>query len=550
MSFRPRPDSKESVYEQSTEPTREMQNAALLVDHVSKRFGGVKALTDIHLEFGKGEIVGLVGSNGAGKSTLLNIIWGVFPPDSGRLYIDGQEVRKITPEKAHHLGISIIFQHRRLMPHMSIAENIFIDKMPKRAGMIDYRKLHGDATALLEMLELDIDSRRMVAELTAEEKQLVEIVKACSRDPKILLMDEPTTTLRQHEVETLFGVMRNLKSQGCSVVFISHRLKEVMDVCDRIAVIRDGYNVIDGSKEEFTAESIVECMSGQRGNIATTARRWEGAVPPSGDRYRGRNTNDASPVLLRVRDLAMPNVHNVSFALHQGEILGLAGLGGSGIDDTFDVLFGLQKAQAGVIELGGETVKLRNPRQAIRRGIGFVPEDRQLCGEFLELAVRDNICIPKGQQCPAFSLIKRKDETLAAEDFVDNLAIKTDSVQTPIKNLSGGNQQKAVIAKWLHANSRVLLLSEPTAGIDVAAKAEVVRFIKSIAAEGRGILYTSSYISELMDVADRIIVLYRGQVSREFRRDEFDHKKIYLAINGIRESADDGGQQQPSCGGE
>ncbi|MBL7044288.1 MAG: sugar ABC transporter ATP-binding protein [Pirellulaceae bacterium] len=505
-----------------------MENAALLVDRVSKHFGGVRALTDIHLEFGKGEIVGLVGSNGAGKSTLLNVIWGAFAPDSGSLFVDGEEVRRITPEKAHNRGISIIFQHRRLMPYMTIAENIFIDKMPKKAGMIDYRKMHKDAMELLEMLDLDIDSRRLVAELTAEEKQLVEIVKACSRAPKILLMDEPTTALRQHEVETLFGIMRNLKAKGCSVVFISHRLKEVMEICDRIAIIRDGRNVIDGPKKQFTAESIVDYMSG-KGHQPD--RKKQGAASADTTSTRAPQSGE----LLSVRDLGMPNVHGVSFAIHQGEVLGLAGLGGSGIDDVFDALFGVQKIRAGQIEIDGEKTKFRNPRQAIGHGIGFVPEDRQLYGEFLELTVRDNICIPKGQRSLAFSTIKRKDETLASEGYVHSLAIKTESVQTPIKNLSGGNQQKAVIAKWLHADSRVVLLSEPTAGIDVAAKAEVNQFIKEIASEGKGILYTSSYISELMEVADRIIVIYRGELFREFSRDEYNHNSIYLAINGIDE---------------
>jgi len=503
-----------------------MANAALLVDHVSKHFGGVKALTDVHLEFGKGEIVGLVGSNGAGKSTLLNIIWGAFAPDSGSLFVDGEEVRRITPEKAHGRGISIIFQHRRLMPYMTIAENIFIDKMPKKAGMIDYRKMHKDATELLDMLDLDIDSRRLVAELTAEEKQLVEIVKACSRDPKILLMDEPTTALRQHEVETLFGIMRNLRAKGCSVVFISHRLKEVMEICDRIAIIRDGRNVIEGPRKQFTAESIVDYMSGK-------PHQPDHKKLDAVSKDTASTQSQQSDVLLSVRELGMTNVHGVSFSLRQGEILGFAGLGGSGIDDIFNVLFGLQKAQTGEIQIDGEKTRIKNPRQAIAHGIGYVPEDRQLCGEFLDLTVGDNICIPKGQRSFLFSCIKRRDETVASETYVDRLSIKTPTVQVPIKTLSGGNQQKAVIAKWLHADSRILLMSEPTAGIDVAAKAEVNQFIKEIASEGKGILYTSSYISELMEVADRILVIYKGRVFKEFPRDAYDHNRIYLAINGI-----------------
>lgn len=505
-----------------------MTAPALLVDHVSKRFGGVKALTDVHLEFGKGEIVGLVGSNGAGKSTLLNVIWGAFAPDSGSLFVDGEEVRRITPEKAHDRGISIIFQHRRLLPYMSIAENIFIDKMPKQAGMIDYRRMHRNASELLDMLDLDIDSRRQVAELSSEEKQLVEIVKACSRAPKILLMDEPTTALRQHEVERLFDIMRNLKTKGCSVVFISHRLKEVMEVCDRIAILRDGRNVIEGPTQAFTADSIVDHMSGRRQSLDGKKQ-----VAVSGDCTRTRASQSGE--LLSVKDLGVSNVHGASFTLHKGEILGFAGLGGSGINDIFAALFGLQRVQSGDIQIHGQQTRLKNPRQAVAHGIGFVPEDRQLCGEFLGLTVRDNICIPQGQTRPLFSRIRREDERLAAETFVDRLSIKTESVHIPIRNLSGGNQQKAVIAKWLHADAHILLMSEPTAGIDVAAKAEVNQFIKEIASKGKGILYTSSYISELMEVADRIIVIYQGRIFKEFTRDEYEHNRIYLAINGIEQ---------------
>lgn len=502
-----------------------MENSALIIDHVTKHFGGVKALTDIHLEFNQGEIVGLMGSNGAGKSTLLNVIWGVFPPDAGQIFVGGREIKKITPEKARDLGISIIFQHRRLMPYMTIAENIFIEQMPTKWGRIDYRKLHNDAAQLLEMLELKLDTHRLVIELTAEEKQLVEIVKACSRNPKILLMDEPTTALRQHEVQTLFGIMRNLRSKGCCVVFISHRLKEVLEVCDRISVIRDGRNVIAGPTDQFTADSIVEHMCG--------VKRQPVSVESGASRTSSIGRQQTAETLLEVKNLTLREVKGVSFNLRKGEILGLAGLGGSGIDDIYGNLFGLQKSVSGDVEIDGRKANLGNPRQAIALGIGLVPEDRQLNGEFLELSVQDNICIPRAQQCPAFSGVRRQVEEVAAEKYVAELSIKTESVLTPIKNLSGGNQQKAIIAKWLEVGSRIILMSEPTAGIDVAAKSEVNKFIQKIAAEGKAILYTSSYITELMDVADRIIVIYRGRIFKEFSRAEFDHNKVYLAMNGI-----------------
>lgn len=507
-----------------------MNDSALKISHVSKHFGGVKALTDINLEFKKGKIYGLIGSNGAGKSTLLNVIWGTFAPDSGEVFVNGQKVSRITPEKAQSLGISIIFQHRRLMPYMTVAENIFIDKMPLKSGVIDYKKMTKDAAELLEMLALDIDCQTLVVDLSAEEKQLVEIVKACARKPKILLMDEPTTALRQSEVDRLFELMKTLKKQGCSVVFISHRLKEVIEICDKISIIRDGRNVIEGEKEEFTADSIVDYMSG-----ITEEEKEKLSQAMESPEFNSANRVKESEVLLSAKKLSVARVNEVDFNLHKGEILGFAGLGGSGIDDIFNNLFGLQKANSGEIQIDGKLVKLKKPRHAIKNGIGFVPEDRQLCGEFLQMSLQDNICIPKGQSRALFSKIKKKYEVASSKNYIKKLSIKTQSDQTLIGDLSGGNQQKVIFAKWLHIQSRIIVMSEPTAGIDVAAKNEVIRFIKEIACEGKGILYTSSYITELMEVADRIIIVYKGQIFKEFKRGDYDHNKIYLAINGIED---------------
>lgn len=504
-----------------------MKESALTIKNVSKHFSGVKALTDINFDFKKGTIYGLIGSNGAGKSTLLNIIWGAFAPDGGEIHVNGKKIDRISPEKAQKLGISIIFQHRRLMPYMTVAENIFIDKMPRKKGMIDYKKMNADATELLEMLDLDIDCKKQVVELSAEEKQLVEIVKACARKPKILLMDEPTTALRQHEVDRLFDIMKNLKANGCSVVFISHRLKEVMEICDELSIIRDGRNIIHGNKEDFTPDSIVDYMSGIK------ASDKKGGLNQS-DEYVSSVNEEAT--LLEAKNLRINTVSDVDFNLHQGEILGFAGLGGSGIDDIFDSVFGMKKLEAGQIHIDGKKVAIKSPRHAIKKGIGLVPEDRQLCGEFLQMTIQDNICIPKGQKSGLFTTIKAKSEKQASKSYIKELAIKTPSDQTIIGDLSGGNQQKAIFAKWLHIKSRIIVMSEPTAGIDIAAKQEVIRFIKEMATEGKGILYTSSYITELMEVADRIIVVYKGEIFKEFVRGQYDHNKIYLAINGIDES--------------
>ncbi|RKF17926.1 sugar ABC transporter ATP-binding protein [Alginatibacterium sediminis] len=504
-----------------------MEQSALRISKIIKSFDGIKALKGLSLSFNKGEIVGLVGSNGAGKSTLLNVIWGAYAPDSGDIFINGEQVKKISPTKAQELGISIIFQHRRLMPYMTVAENIFIDNMPKKHGIVDFKKMSKDAQDLLKMLSLDIDSSKKVEELSAEEKQLVEIVKACSKNPKILLMDEPTTALRQGDVDRLFTLMRTLKSRGCSVVFISHRLKEVIEISDRISIIRDGANVSDGPSTQYSPDRIVEEMSG----ITATDFEHQRDVTDSSFSHAGQE------VLLRTEGLKVANSQSISFELHKGEILGFAGLGGSGVEDIFESLYGLKTKQAGDIEIENQHATIRSPMDAIKHGLGFVSEDRQLNGEFLELSVKDNICIPSGQKKRLFSMINRSEETLAAASYIEKLNIKTESSQKLIKNLSGGNQQKAIIAKWLQLQSKIIIMCEPTAGIDVAAKSDVNALIQQIAEEGKGILYTSSYITELMHVSDRIIVVYQGQMFKEFSRSQYDHNQIYLAMNGIEEQS-------------
>ena len=501
-----------------------MDNTALRINNVVKSFDGTKALKGISLNFNKGEIIGLVGSNGAGKSTLLNVIYGAYAPDSGEIFVNGEKINNINPQKAQALGISIIFQHRRLMPYMTVSENIFLDNMPKKYGIVDFKKMNEDATNLLKMLELNIDCKALISELSAEEKQLVEIVKACSKNPKILLMDEPTTTLRQGDVERLFKLMNKLKSQGCSVVFISHRLKEVIEICDKISIIRDGSNIVEGDKKDFSADRIIESMSG-----ITDQTEFEHHK----DINDSSQTSVSDEVLLEAKNLNVANVKNVTFKLHKGEILGFAGLGGSGVEDVFESIYGLKKRISGEIEIEGKQAKINNPINAINYGLGFVSDDRQSNGEFLELSVKDNICIPNGQKNKVFSLIKNNQEVLDSRSFIEKLNIKTESEEKVIKNLSGGNQQKAIIAKWLQLNSKIIIMCEPTAGIDVAAKLDVNKLIQEIAAEGRGILYTSSYITELMHVSDRIITIYKGEIFKEFTRSEYDHNDIYLAMNGI-----------------
>ncbi len=511
-----------------------MGDQALELNHIYKSFGGVHALTDMSLTFKKGEITGLCGSNGAGKSTLLNIIFGVYSQDKGEIIVDGKHVTKNSPIIAQESGMSIIFQHRRLMEQMTVAENIFIDRMPKKNGKIDYIKMQNDANELLKELALEIDPRQNVSELSTEEKQLVEIVKAYSKNPSIFLMDEPTSALRQNGVEMMFEIMRKLKSKGAAVVFISHRLKEVLEICDNIAVIKDGTFVIGGKTEEFTASALVDAMSGNLGKKDVNVKKnAEGATIKNEIALEDRIIRDRK--LLQVENLTTANAKGVNFDLHPGEIVGFVGLGGSGVQDVFDHLFGMIPRNSGTVKLNDKEINVKNPIQAIKEGIGYVPEDRQLCGEFLGMKVKDNICITKGQKRHYFSKIREAEEKKVTEEYIKSLGIKTPSGEVPISSLSGGNQQKAIIAKWLYTDVDVFVLNEPTAGIDVAAKTEMIEFIKELSGLGKGILYTTSYITELMDVADRIIIVYKGQIIKEYEKKEFDHNKIFLGINGIEE---------------
>ncbi len=511
-----------------------MENVALQLNHIYKSFGGVHALTDMDLIFRKGEITGLCGSNGAGKSTLLNIIFGVYAQDKGQIIVDGKEIKKNSPIIAQESGMSIIFQHRRLMKHMTVAENIFIDKMPKKSGKIDYAKMEADASELLRELELDIDPKANVAELTTEEAQLVEIVKAYSKNPSIFLMDEPTSALRQHGVEMMFSIMRKLKEKGASVVFISHRLKEVLDICDNITVIKDGTFVVTDKTENFTAASLVDAMSGDLGKkTENVLKNAEGGTIKKDIPLAERIVEDE--LLVEVEHLITDEVNDFHFKVHPGEIVGFVGLGGSGVQNVFDHLFGMETRKSGVVKVQGKDVNFKNPMQAIKAGVGYVPEDRQLCGEFLDMTVQDNIGITKGQKSRTFAKIKAADEKKATIDYIKTLGIKTPSGDVNISSLSGGNQQKAIIAKWLYADVDLFILNEPTAGIDVAAKTEMIEFIKKLSCQGKGIMYTTSYITELIDVSDRIIVVYKGEILKEYTKEEFDYNKIFLGINGIEE---------------
>ncbi len=511
-----------------------MPQVALEISHIYKSFGGVQALTDMNLTFHKGEIIGLCGANGAGKSTLLNIIFGVYPQDKGQIFVQGKEIIKNTPILAQANGMSIIFQHRRLMQQMTVAENIYIEKMPRKNGRIDYAKMQADSEILLQELDLKIDPRRAVASLSAEEKQLVEIAKAYAKEPKIFLMDEPTSALRQHGVEKMFDIMLKLKEKGAAVVFISHRLKEVLSICDTITVIKDGKFVISAPKEEFSADSLADYMSGDKISRELAAMQMkknaEGIDIKVSSNSQRINYDSA---LLKVHGLATNNSRGINFELYKGEILGFAGLGGSGVQDIFDTLFGICPKSAGTITLEERVIEPKNPIQAIKCGIGYIPEDRQLCGEFLDMKVKDNICITGGQQRRYFSAIQAALEKEATHRYIKRLGIKTPSGEVNISTLSGGNQQKAIVAKWLHVNADILVLNEPTAGIDVTAKAEMIEFIKELSGMGKGILYTTSYITELMDVSDRIFVVYKGRVFKEYKQNEFDHNKIFLAMNGI-----------------
>lgn len=489
------------------------ENPLLRMANISKQFPGVQALDDVDFEVYPGEILGFVGENGAGKSTLIKILAGVYSRDTGTIWLGDMPIEPHSPQHAQKLGISTIFQELALIPHLSVGENIFLNREPLRfpaAGMVDFRRMYRDAEAILHSLGTDVPGRVLVKNLTVAAQQMVEIAKAVSQKARIILMDEPTSALSSREVDALFAMMRRLKEQGVSVVFISHRLEEVLEVVDRIIVMRDGHRAGTLTRTEVTEEKIIQLMVGRKVGL-----------------FPKQDAEIAEPVL-ELRGLSSDNgVRNVSFTLHKGEIVGLAGLVGAGRTEVARAICGIDRVTTGDVLIEGRKVHIHNPSDSVRHGIGWIPEDRKQHGLLLRMTVAQNTTMAILRRISnALAMLNAKEERGIAARYVETLSIATPDVNQIVNNLSGGNQQKVVLAKWLSTNPKILIMDEPTRGIDVGAKAEIHALMSQLAQQGLAILMISSEMPEIIGMSDRVIVLCQGRVTGEYKRGSMTQEAI------------------------
>lgn len=477
-----------------------MEQSVLELRAISKSFPGVKALSDVSLSLRRGEVRGLVGENGAGKSTLMKILTGVYTRDAGEILMDGKPVRITSPLEARKLGLSIIFQEFNLVNNLSIAENLYVGRLQRGGLGIAWRQIVRQARELLLRVGLDVDPRRKMGTLSVAGKQMVEIAKALSFHSKIIIMDEPSATLTSRELENLFAIIRKLRQDGITVIYISHRLDEIFELCDTVSVMRDGAVVGTQDIGQLTREQIISLMIGREMT----------------DEYPTRENTVRPEVSLRVENLTRAGMfQDVSFSLHKGEILGLAGLVGAGRTEIVRAIFGADRLSAGTIYKDGQKVSIHSPVDAIAAGIGLATEDRKSQGLALDVSVAENTTLAGlGKICVRGFLNRRRERTVA-QTYVEKLRTKTPTVATRVGGLSGGNQQKVVLAKWLYRDADVLILDEPTRGIDVGAKFEIYQLMNQLVREGKSILLISSEMPEVTSMSDRILVIHEGRLCAE-----------------------------------
>ena len=485
---------------------------------ICKDFPGVHALSDVDLTVQRGEIHAIVGENGAGKSTLMKILSGAYRRDRGQIVFRGQPVEIRDPLDAQALGIAIIYQEFSLAPHLSAGANIFIANEPRGhlPGFIDHRKIHSESTRLFAQLGVDIDPAVEVRRLSVCQQQITEIARALFLATNLLVMDEPTSALPEDEVRLLFTVIRRLKAEGMTVLYISHNLDEVFEIAERITVLRDGVRIDTVPTATSNREAIIRMMVGR--DVARTQARSEVALG-----------NEA----LRVAGLSRAGaLDNISFSLRRGEILGIGGLLGAGRTELLRCIFGADRKHAGSVSVGGQPVEIRQPLDAVRAGIGFVPEDRKQQGLFLGLAVRANLTAACLDRVATRGFVRRRAEAELVDHYIRSLDIRVSSQEQRAVNLSGGNQQKVILSRWLALEPKVLLLDDPTRGIDVGARASIHGLIKDLADQGLGVIFVSSELPELLEICDRILVMAAGQLVAEFPRSEATQEKILLHATG------------------
>jgi ribose transport system ATP-binding protein len=480
---------------------------------ISKSFGVVSVLKDVNLKVKSGEIHALLGENGAGKSTLMKILSGVHQKDEGKVLLNGEEINPRNTHDGQVLGINVVYQELSLINDLSVAENIYLHKLGASKIWMNWKEITRDAQELINSLGFDIDASATVRNLSIVQKQVVEIAKAISEDTKILVLDEPTTVFDPTDTQKLFDNLFKLKEKGISIIYISHHLEEIFKIADTVTVLKDGVDTGSMPVLETDADAVIRLMIGRELK----------------DLYPSRNIKIGDVPIFEVKGLSAKNtfVHDVSFSVRPGEVLGIAGLGGSGRTETAKLIFGVDKKKKGSIHLNGEEIKTKSPVDAVKHGIGLVSENRKEEGVFLPLSIRKNISVTDFKSISKkFGFINKKKECENVQNLIDKLNIKTPSSEVPVGNLSGGNQQKVALAKWLSIDSKVIIIDEPTRGVDVGAKVEIYNLINEVAKKGVGVIVISSDMPEIMGIADRILVMYKGGIYGELAKEKFSEENI------------------------
>jgi ribose transport system ATP-binding protein len=486
--------------------------------NISKSFNGVPVLKNVQFSLLPGEVHALMGENGAGKSTLMKILTGVYTKDAGTILINGKETTFKNPKQAEQAGIAFIHQELNIWPNLTVAENLFLGREHQygKTGILKNREMNRLAEEWLANLGLAIKATTLAGKLSVGQQQMVEIAKALMTNAEVIIMDEPTSALTEREIDTLFKVIQKLKNQGVSFIYISHRMEEIFHLCDRITILRDGQYIATRPIKETSLDEVVRFMVGRT----------------IGERYP-QLTHKVRDIFLEVKQLTKRGVfENISFHVRQGEILGVAGLMGAGRTEIMKAIFGFIPADEGEIFIQGKRVRIKNPHDAIRHGIGFVTEDRKSEGLILHFSIRENIALPNLKHFSSYGWISDQGEKSLVEELVQKLNVKATGIEQPVKSLSGGNQQKVVLAKWLGIEPKLLILDEPTRGVDIGAKKEIYYLIQQLAQRGVAIIMVSSELPELLSMSDRIMVIHEGRIGGFLEREEATQEKIMNLATG------------------
>jgi ABC-type sugar transport system ATPase subunit len=490
----------------------------LRVEGISKRYGGVQALDNVRFDLNYGEVHALVGENGAGKSTLIKVLGGVEPRDSGQIIFEGKPVVFNRPAEAKDAGIAIIYQELSVLPTLNVMENLFMGRMSARAGVVDWKMMAQRTREALALVDLDVDPRAVVSDLSISQRQMIEIARALSANAKLIIMDEPNSSLSEAETERLFSLIHSLKARGIAIIYVSHKISEVLQISDRITVFRDGRYVDTIATTDATEDTVIRMMVGR--NLERNAY----AVP-----------DKAGAPLLEVRGLCGRRFRDVSFDVRQGEILAFSGLVGAGRSEVLRAIFGADTFTAGEIHYLGRPVRFRSPADAIKQGMAMVPEDRKVLSLFMGMKIKDNVSIAQLPYMTGIGNINERHERALVEDFVRKLDIRLSSIFLPVSSLSGGNQQKTVLARWLATNPKLLILDEPTHGVDVGAKAEIYDLMRTLARAGVSIVLISSELPEVLALAHRIVIMHEGRVTGILNHAEASEEVLMAYATGLRD---------------